>query len=156
MRSIIDTEEPEETSVLGTEGLTPDNNTDLFFPYDGSPSSNENLHPDPVHSFRLWQIFLDRINPLTKIVHVPTLQPHLIEITTDPTNVSANYQALFFSIYLMATISLLDNECIQLLGMPREQALSRFARGTRQTLIKADFVRNHDMVILQALVLFLV
>lgn len=156
MRTIIDTEDPEETSVLGTEGLTPDNNADILFPYDGSPNATEDLHPDPVHSFRLWQIFLDRINPLIKIVHVPTLQPYLIDITTDHTNVPLNYQALFFSIYLMATISLLEHESMQLLGMPREQAVQRFALGTRQSLIKADFLRNHDMVTLQALTFFLV
>jgi len=155
MRTIIDTEDPEETSVLGTEGHTPDNSADLLFPYDGTPLSPEILHPDPVHAFRLWQIFLDRVNPLTKIVHVPSLQPYLIDITTDPSSVPLNYQALFFSIYLMATISLLDHECVQLLGMSHEQAIQRFAKGTRQALIKHDFLRNHDMSVMQALVFFL-
>lgn len=156
MRSIIDKEDPEETSVLGTEGLTPDNNTDILFPYDGSPAVSDDMHPDPVHAFRLWQIFLDRVNPLIKVVHVPTLQPYLIDITTDHTNVPLNYQALFFSIYLMATISLLDHESTQLMGLPREQAIQKFAMATRQCLAKFDFLRNYDMVTLQALTLFLV
>jgi hypothetical protein len=156
MRSIIDTEDPEETSVLGTEGLTPDNNADILFSHDGSPAATDDLHPDPVHSFRLWQIFLDRVNPIIKIVHVPTLQPRLIEITTDHSNVALNYQALFFGIYLMASISLLDHESMQLLGMSREQAIRKFALGLKQSLVKADFLRNHDMVTLQALTFFLV
>lgn len=26
------------------------------------------IHPEPVHIFRLWQIFLDNVNPLFKVV----------------------------------------------------------------------------------------
>lgn len=156
MRQIVDTEDPEESSALGTEGLTPDNNADLIFPGDGSPPSIEEYHPDPVHAFRLWQIFLDRVNPLTKIIHVPSLQPYVIEATTDPSNVPLKYQALLFSIYLMATIALTDAECSQLLGIPRDQALQKFTSATRHALLRFDFLRNYDMATLQALLLFLV
>lgn len=156
MRQIIDTEDPEESSVLGTEGLTPENNVDLVLPTDGTPFSAEDYHPDPVHAFRLWQIFLDRVNPLTKVVHVPTLQPYVIEATTDPSKVPMHYQALLLGVYLMAVVALNEQECHQILGMPRDQALQKFTLGTKQALQRFDFLRNYDMAALQALVLFLV
>lgn len=156
MKQIIDTEEPDETSVFGTEARTPDNNGELLVPGYGSPTLSEDFHPDPVHAFRLWQIFLDRVNPVTKVIHVPTVQPYVVEAATDPSNVPLKYRALLFSIYLMATISLTDAECTQLLGLPRVQALQRFTSATRSALLQFDFLRNYDMASLQALVLFLV
>ena len=156
MRQIVDTEDPEESSALGTEGLTPDNNAELLVPGDGSPPSVEENHPDPIHAFKLWQIFLDRVNPLTKIIHVPTLQPYVIEATTDPSHVPLKYQALLFSIYLMAIVSLDGAECYQLLGTTRDQALQKFTSATRHALLRSGFLRNYDMAIVQTLLLFLV
>ena len=31
------------------------------------------MHPRPLIIFRLWQVFLDNINPLTKLLHAPTV-----------------------------------------------------------------------------------
>lgn len=163
MRQIIDTEDPEEASILGSEGQTPTNSAEsnaaeLLFPPDNFSLSlsNLDLQPDPAHIFSLWQIFLDRVNPITKLIHVPSLQPYVVEATTNPANVPLKYRALLFSIYLMATISLSDQECTQLLGIPREQALQQFSSGTTKALIKCDYLRNYDMAILQCLSLFLV
>ena len=36
MRDIVETEDPEDSSILGSEELTPDNNADLFFQSDVS------------------------------------------------------------------------------------------------------------------------
>ena len=156
MRHIVDTEDPEESSVLGTEGMTPENNGGLLIPDDRSSHSSEPQHPDPVQTFRLWQIFLDRVNPLTKIIHVPTLQPYIIEATTDPSNVPLHYQPLLFTVYLMATLSLSEAECHQLLGSSQALALQRFSSATRTALLRFDYLRNYDMAALQALVLFMV
>ncbi|KAI6784934.1 putative transcriptional regulatory protein-like protein [Emericellopsis cladophorae] len=156
MRHIVDTEDPEESSVLGTEGMTPEKNGDLLIPGDRSSQSGEPQHPDPVQTFRLWQIFLDRVNPLTKIIHVPTLQPYIVEATTDPSNVPLHYQALLFAVYLMATLSLSEAECHQLLGSSQALALQRFSSATRTALLRFDYLRNYDMAALQALVLFMI
>ena len=37
------------------------------------------LHPQPMFIFRLWQVFLDNINPLSKIIHAPSLQQLICE-----------------------------------------------------------------------------
>uniref|UniRef100_A0A8H7NKJ5 Zn(2)-C6 fungal-type domain-containing protein n=1 Tax=Bionectria ochroleuca TaxID=29856 RepID=A0A8H7NKJ5_BIOOC len=155
MREIVDADDPEGSSVLGTEGHTPENNADVLLLSDSSSANPEDYQPDPVQAFRLWQIFLDRVNPLTKIVHVPTLQPYVIEATSDSSGVPLNYQALLLSVYLLASIALQDSECMQLIGISRDQAVQRFTAGTKQALIKLDFLRNSDMASIQALVLFL-
>ncbi|KAF4120662.1 Fungal trans [Geosmithia morbida] len=156
MRQIVDTEDPDESSTFGTEAPTPDHANDLILPGSSTPTSVEDFYPDAVHTFRLWQIFLERVNPLTKLIHVPTLQPYIVEATTNPAGVALQYQALLFSIYLMATTSLNETECAQVLNMPRAEAIKKFTGATRNALLRFDYLRNYDMASLQALVLFLV
>ncbi|KAF4466599.1 transcription factor [Fusarium albosuccineum] len=155
MKEIVDTDDPEECSVMGSEDLSPDYNIDLLLPSDASTKSTEELQPDPVHVFRLWQLFVDRVNPLTKIIHVPSVQPYVMEAATNMNNIPLNYQALLFSIFTMAAVSLSDTESVQMLGCSREDALRRYTIGTKVTLTKFNFLKNYDMVALQALLLYL-
>ena len=50
MREIVDTDDPEEASVMGSEDLSPDYNLDLLIPSDASNRSIEDHQPDPVPS----------------------------------------------------------------------------------------------------------
>jgi hypothetical protein len=153
MREIIDQDDNDEVSP---DTMTPDDNSDLVLGGESPAQSAVDLWPDAGHVFRLWQIFLDRVNPLTKIIHVPTLQPYLAEATSGSNNVPKNIEALLFSIFLMAVVSLTDEECQQVLGCPREQALQRYSAGVRLTLLKMGFLKTHDLTTLQALVIYLV
>ncbi|KAF4983675.1 hypothetical protein FZEAL_962 [Fusarium zealandicum] len=156
MREIVDTDEPEESSVMGSEDLSPDYNIDLLLPSDASSKSTDDLQPDPVHIFRLWQVFLDRVNPLTKIIHVPSVQPYVMEAATNMNTLPLNYQALLFSIFTIAAVSLTEIESVQMLGCSREEALRRYTVGTKVALTRFNFLKNYDMVALQALLLYLV
>lgn len=156
MKEIVDTDDPEDCSVMGSEDLSPDCNIDLLLPSDTSSGSNEDPQPDPVHVFRLWQLFVDRVNPLSKIIHVPSVQPFVMEAATNINNVPLNYQALLFSIFAMATVSLSDAEATQMLGCSREDALRRYTIGTKTALTRFNFLKNYDMIALQALLLYLV
>ncbi|EWG46089.1 hypothetical protein FVEG_06682 [Fusarium verticillioides 7600] len=155
MREIVDTDDPEEASVMGSEDLSPDYNIDLLIPADTATRSCEELQPEPVHIFRLWQLFVDRVNPLTKIIHVPSVQPFALEMATDINKIPLNYQALLFAIFTMATVSLTEAECLQMLGTSRDEALRRYTIGTKVALTKFNFLKNYDMVALQALLLYL-
>ncbi|KAJ6440063.1 C6 zinc finger domain-containing protein [Purpureocillium lavendulum] len=155
MRDIVETEDPEDASILGSEELTPDNNTDLFFPGDMSHLSIEELTPDPVHSVKLWRLFLERVNPLTKVIHVPTVDPIAGEAATNMPNIPFHAQALMFSIYTMAAFALTDSECVQNFGISREAAMQKWTAGLKIALMKLNFLKNYNMTALQALVLFL-
>lgn len=156
MREIVDTDDPEESSVFGSEDLTPDYNVDLLLPDDTASKSISCFKPDPVHTFRLWQLFVDRVNPLMKIVHVPSVQPYVMEAATNMESIPLNYQALLFSVFVMATISLSETEALQILGCSREDALRKYTTGTKTALTKFNFLKNYDMIVLQALLLYLV
>ncbi|KAK3358936.1 fungal-specific transcription factor domain-containing protein [Lasiosphaeria hispida] len=152
MREIIDDDDHDDTP----DSMTPDDNSELILGADSPEQSIEDLWPEAGHIFRLWQIYLDRVNPLTKIIHVPTLQPYLAEALGTTHNVPRNIEALLFSIFLMAVISLTPDECQALLGYSREKALQRYSSAVRLSLLRMNFLKSNDLTTLQALVIYLV
>lgn len=160
MRKLVDDELvcDESTPLPADDSInTPDDNSELIFGAAESPNvSAEDLTPNPTQTVRLWQIYLDRCHPLTKIIHVPTMQPYLLEATGNSPQLPKNIETLLFSIYTLATVSMNKEECVEILGMSRDKALSRFSSGVRLNLTRMGFLKTHDLFTLQALVIYLV
>lgn len=126
----------------------------LFGPkYSGSLKA---LHPSPIHIFRLWQTFLDNINPLIKIFHAPSVQQKVLDATADLEEIPKNTEALLFGIYASAMISMDDEGSQKLFSENKEVILERFQSGARQALRNAGYLRSSDIVVLQAFTLYLV
>jgi hypothetical protein len=116
----------------------------------------ESVTPSPAQIFWLWNIFLERVNPLTKLIHVPSMQQFVVEASGRHSSVPMNSQALLFSIYLISTVTLTESESLEMLHMTRDDALHKFTLGTKAALYRAKFLETFDTTILKALVLFLV
>ncbi|WPH04088.1 c6 transcription factor [Acrodontium crateriforme] len=130
--------------------------SDVLF---GSPQVDIDLsplHPLQGHIFKLWQTYLVNVDPLLKVTHTPTLQPRIIDAATDIVNVTPALEALMFSIYTMALLSLDDEECLALLGSQKQDLLDRYAFGCQQALFKCGYLRSNDRDCLVALHLLLV
>ena len=156
MRALIETTHLKNAKVFAQGELISDGTIDplqvsaLFY------SSIDKLLPEPTQIFTIWQIYLDRVNPLTKIIHVPTVQPLIMQAMTDWAALSFSHQALLFSIFAMAVVSLDETETVQLLGVAREKAIQDLNAGTKVALNRSNFIQNYDMVTIQALLIHLV
>lgn len=106
--------------------------------------------------FRLWQTFLDNVNPLVKILHTPTVQQLVLEASGSLKSISKAINALMFAIYFSAVNSLSNAECEGILSQPKTVLLAKYYMGTQQALISAGFLKSSDLIVLQAYVLFLV
>ena len=125
----------------------------------GSGPSDQRLtsaHPQPVQMFRLWQTFLDNVNPLSKLVHAPTVQAQVLDATSDLQNLPANTEALLLAVYTVALCSLSSEECSNIMGESKSTVFPKFLATTRQALVNVGFLDSSDLMILQALVLLLV
>ncbi|KAI5457493.1 fungal-specific transcription factor domain-containing protein [Mariannaea sp. PMI_226] len=151
MRQLL---EDEERSMADSDVNPPEDEVNLSFS-DVSPANFDDVTPAPVQVFKLWQVFLERVNPLIKLIHVPSLQPVVFDASTDHSKIPHNAQALLFSIYFISTVSLTEEESNTILDMPKEEALRRFASGIKTALTRASFLEKYDMMILQSLVLYL-
>ena len=114
------------------------------------------LHPDPVQIFRLWQVYMDNVNPLLKVTHIPSLQARIIEAASNVTNVDPALEALMFSIYCSAVLSLSVEECQTMFASPKGDLLSRYHSGCQEALWRCGFLRTSERDCLTALYLYLV
>lgn len=115
----------------------------------------QDMHPLPEQIMTLWQIFLENVNPLSKLVHVPSLQPAVIEASSHLDRLPKNFEALLFSIYNIAITSLTAEECLTMFGEQRTVLLNRYRNGTKRALSRAKFLGTSDLMVLQAFVLHL-
>ena len=111
------------------------------------------LHPPVGLIHQLWKIFIENVNPLSKLVHIPSLQHAIEKATTNIERIPRGFQALMFAIYSMAVLSLTDDECKEILGETRAILLSRYVATTKAALSRAKFMSTTSIVVLQALVL---
>ncbi|KAF1973939.1 hypothetical protein BU23DRAFT_463415 [Bimuria novae-zelandiae CBS 107.79] len=113
------------------------------------------LHPTQVDIIRIWQIYLDNVNPVLKVTHTPTLQTRIIEAATNLAIVTDTMQALMFGIYCVAMLTLSDEDCLYLFGSKCGDLLKQFQLGCRQALLRCGILRTNDRDCLTAFYLYL-
>jgi len=128
----------------------------FFLGPDTPPIELKALHPEMVHMFRLWQVFLNNVQPLVKIFHAPTVQQIIIDASADLDNVPKHIEALMFTMYLLAVTSMQPEDCERLLSEPRDKLLTRFSHAAQQALINARFMKSLNLITLQAYTLYAV
>ncbi|EPE29783.1 Zn2/Cys6 DNA-binding protein [Glarea lozoyensis ATCC 20868] len=112
-------------------------------------------HPQPVHIFRLWQTFLNNVNPLITMFHAPTVQQLILDAAANLKTVSRPVEALMFSIYLLAVTSLEDSACESMFGESQASLIRKYSRATHQALVNSKFLKSLNLYTLQAYVYYL-
>jgi len=113
-------------------------------------------HPPPVDILKLWQTYLDNVEPLLKILHVPTVQQSITNASGDLDTVSKPMEALMFSMYACAINSMNDADCRSVFGDPKTILFRRYNAAAKQALLGTEFLKSSELVVLQAFVLSLV
>lgn len=84
------------------------------------------------------------------------MQEEVLRMLSNPTATDRSTEPLIFSIYLIAVVSLTDEECRNLLDEPREKHLARYRYATEVALSRVDFLRSTSLKVLQAFTIYLV
>lgn len=134
-----------------------ENQGDLIF---GSPTSSTSslyaLHPPASQVLEYWQIFTINIDPVTKILHVPSFGGHIMEAKLNLQNLDIGLEALMFAVYFAAVTSLTPSECQMRFGESKETLLARYRVAVEKSLGKSNLLTSQNMMTLQALTLYLV
>jgi hypothetical protein len=149
-----DEESTEENNRLVHDQI-PSRESSLLF---GSPRlslSLHSLHADPLQTHKLWQLYLDNINPLVKVFHAPTVQQHITDVVGNMDTIPRNLEALLFSINCITVESMDDGQCLAIMGQSKTRTLQRFRTGAQQALLNANLLRSSDLMVLQAFSLFI-
>ncbi|KAJ4541261.1 hypothetical protein HRR88_006684 [Exophiala dermatitidis] len=135
-----------------SDGEHSENSSDLLMGVCPCHSSRY-THPSTDQINELRQIFLENVEPLTKIVHAPSLQLAINEAIDNIPAVPRSFHALMFAIYSTAILSLTETECQERFGQSRRNLLSNYVASTKKALARADFMNSKNLVVLQALTL---
>ncbi|KAK6448822.1 hypothetical protein FP744_10005072 [Trichoderma asperellum] len=85
----------------------------------------EALHPPPSSISFIWQTYLDVVDPLLKIFHVPSIQRHVMSISQGREIPDAATECLMFAIYYSTVISIPVAECRDEFGEEKPLLLQR-------------------------------
>lgn len=132
------------------------NDDHLLFGSGKSSVDISTFHPEPIHIFKLWQLYLDNVNSLLKVTHMPSMQGRIIEAASNLSNIDPPLEALMFSIYCMAVLSIPENDCLANFGATKEDLMIRYQFGCQQALLNCGFLRTSDRECLTALFFYLV
>ena len=105
---------------------------------------------------QLWQAFINNVDPITKVLHIPTAQVLVFEAINDPCRKTKDTNALLFAIYFSAVTSLQATDVEHFLGQDKSTVLKVFKQSLENSLEQANVLDNPTLTSLQALAIYLV
>ncbi|KAF2224698.1 fungal-specific transcription factor domain-containing protein [Elsinoe ampelina] len=156
LKGILNEESDDEDDASpGSHTHVPGHHQGWMFSFSSQSVDMLALHPIPAQIETYWSIYKDRVDPLVKVLHIPSITPTILTSASHLANLSKGFEALLFAIYYGATTSLSPEECLSKLGEDRSVLLSRYRFAVEQALARANFLTAEELVILQAFVIFL-
>ncbi|KAJ5712600.1 C6 transcription factor [Penicillium malachiteum] len=114
------------------------------------------LYPSRGQARQLWQIYLNNVDALIKILHVPSIQPVIFAAINKPKGAPADLNALIFAIFFAAVTTLSSEETQMVLGSSRYSAVEAYRRGLEVSLHRASFLDSPTLHSIQAMAIYLV
>ncbi|KAH8433127.1 fungal specific transcription factor domain-containing protein [Aspergillus melleus] len=132
--------------------------TPMLVAQPGPPASTSSgvfeFYPDPQLALRLWSVYVKSVDPVLKILHIPTTQSAVIATILDPKSAGSSMVALTFAIYFAAITALGFHGEPELPVEERPVLLKRYKAALDRLLIATDVMNQPEMTALQALAIF--
>ncbi|RAK87868.1 hypothetical protein BO79DRAFT_22679 [Aspergillus costaricaensis CBS 115574] len=122
----------------------------------GSTIGLADLHPSHEHATKLWHAYVENVEPLCKVLHVPTVAMMVNTVSKHPATASKNDECVLFVIYYFAVFSMSDDECSREFDNTRTYLMSKYRTAFIQALVNASWLKTTAMPVLQAYTLFLI
>jgi hypothetical protein len=128
----------------------------FIFGYNSTSVDMQALHPNEQLARQFWATFKENVDPLIKVLHIPTFEPVFFDAVAHPDKVPKGLETLLFAIYYGAVTSTTPEECLERWGEDRTSLLSKYRFALEQALARANFLYCDETVILQAFIMFLI
>lgn len=122
----------------------------------GSTQSITGQHPGYEEANKLWNAYVQNVEPLCKVLHIPTVAKMVKTVSKEPSMASKSDECLLFAIYHFAVFSMSDADCLREFNQSRNDLISKYRTVVYQTLINVSWLNTTSMPVLQAYTLFLI
>lgn len=111
--------------------------------------------PSPTVLTKLIEKFFSSLLPFNKVVHRQTFMKELEEFRKSPTDAKPGWIALLFTMLSSSLMSYSPSffAAMNDTDLTHEQTGRRFQRGAKAALVHAQFLRSHNLTVIQALIL---
>lgn len=116
-------------------------------------------HPDTQLALQLWTLYVKSVDPVLKILHIPTAQSTVIQTILDPRSARSSTVALMFAVYFAAITSLChDSNNNESIDLPCERTilLKQYKAALDRLLLVTDLMNQPEIPALQALAIYVV
>lgn len=112
MLNEVDSEGSDEDSSPGAVHPYPDqvDHHGFVLGYSSTNVDLRKMHPLPSQIPFLWQVYQENVEPLVKILHVPSMNKTIRALRSNMHDISPGVEALMFSIYYASITSMEDEE----------------------------------------------
>ncbi|KAF2458311.1 fungal-specific transcription factor domain-containing protein, partial [Lineolata rhizophorae] len=131
------------------------NHQEFVFGYSSNSVDLTSLHPSPEKICQYWQLFKENVDPVVKVLHIPTIEPIILDAKDHLDRIPKGLEALMFAIYYCAITSVTWDNCMDV-GEDKLTMLKRYRFAVEQALARANFLTTDEMIVLQAFVMFLI
>ena len=128
----------------------------LFDSRNDSQTSLESLHPSLADVGILWKVFMENVEPLLKIFHIPTFESEIWDAARNVGRISSSLEALMFAIYCLTVVSMPAYECEKSFATTKAVLFARYESGVKKAFVKAGILVSTDFRLVQAMVIWLV
>lgn len=158
MDDVSDDEEDSPNPTHSPSDTSTSHSSALFGPNSLLTKDLSSLHPSPVHMARLCDLYARDVDPMFKVLHIPTLRKLVTRASSNIKSVpsGSNVEALLFAVYYAAITSITQEQCASLFDDDRDSLLARYRSGTEAALVNADLLNTTELGTIQALALFIV
>ncbi|KAK2599925.1 hypothetical protein QQS21_005309 [Conoideocrella luteorostrata] len=157
------TDDDDDSDFEGTPTDSPatalSNTTDhhaFLLGYRSADVDLQKCHPLPSHATFLWSVYQENVEPLVKLMHVPSVDWILRDARRNCGKLTPGNEALVFAVYFAAITSLEPDEVRTNFGTDKDDLLAQYRFAVEQALAKANFLDTSDITVLQAFTIFLV
>ncbi|KAL2796678.1 putative fungal-specific transcription factor [Aspergillus keveii] len=113
-------------------------------------------HPTQEKALKLWDTYVQDVDPIIKILHTPTVKELVDRISQCPAAASPDDECLLFAIYYFAVFSMSDNECVLQFHQSRKDLMLNYQSCVWQALSNASWLKSTEMPVLQSYTLLLI
>lgn len=151
-----------ETAPLYLQKSTNAHHTLLAQPGACAPSDTVSdvleFYPDTQLALQLWTVYVKSVDPVLKILHIPTVQSTVVATILDPRSAQSSKVALTFAIYFAAITALCHDNNNEPIDLPCEKLalLKRYKMSLDRLLLVTDLMNQPEMTALQALAIYVV
>lgn len=122
-----------------------------------APASNtDGSFPSPWQALQLWQAYVNNVDPVIKILHIPSIKPHIHAAIKDIERADKSMALLLSVVFFAAAISLDNENALRLLGCEKGAALQQFQRQVELAIAKSNVMHSPCLRSLQGLTIYLV